>query len=187
MEEEKRGTGANATENRNIYRRGADDGLWLGLYLTVIFALMVASVSHPAFNIPGLGMMLGVPFLTYYYLRRTHVDAHGMTSFSALWMQGIVMFGCGCLIFCLLAFVYMRWINPGFINGLMHMAIDSYNQSDVPQAQQLAADFQSLLDNHLVPTPLQLVLGWLWLGMFSGSLLSMIVAVFVRVRRVPLS
>lgn len=172
-------------DNRNIYRRGADDGFYMGLYFTAIFALIVVSVSHPDLNIVALLLMLGVPALTFLFLRRTHVAAHGLTSFSALWMQGIVMFGCGCLIFSLLAFIYLRWVDTGFVASMVRMAIDLYSNPAVPDGQEMASTLQSLIDRHLLPTPLQLVLGWLWLGMFTGSLLSLLTAVAVRLLPVP--
>ena len=84
---------------KNIYARGADDGAWMGLYLVAIFGCLAASSVAPIASVPAVVLMLGVPFLTYYFLRRTHRAAYGLTQFSALWMQGIVMFACGALIF----------------------------------------------------------------------------------------
>ena len=108
-------------KTKNIYARGADDGFWLGLYFSVLFGVTVVSLSLPLLNIIAVAMALGVPFLTYFFLRRTHVAAHGMTLFSALWMQGITMFACGCLIFGAVSFTYLRWIDPEFLVRVLRM------------------------------------------------------------------
>lgn len=172
---------------KSIYLRGAEDGAWLGLYLIVIFALMVGSLNYPILNIPGFAMMIGVPFLTYFFIRRTHVAAHGISAFSALWMQGIVMFGCGSLLLSAFGYVFMRWISPGFIVGLLQQAQDVYSGLPDETAQEMAKEIGLLLESRYVPTPQTVVMGWLWLGMFSGSLLSMVIAGLARIKRVPIS
>lgn len=170
---------------KNIYARGADDGFWLGLYLCALFFLCVGAFTMPALNIVTLVLMAGVPALTYFFLRRTHVAAHGMTVFSALWMQGIVMFACGCLILGAVSFVYLRWLDPGVINRALLEAIKIYEQQPGEAAAETASELRLLAETRGVLTPLNLTFGWMWLGMLTGSILSMIVSVFVRLRRVP--
>lgn len=169
---------------KSIYARGADDGFLLGLYLSVLFLLTVAAVYVAFADVLVVAMIIGVPFLTYFFLRRTHVAAHGLTSFSALWMQGITMFACGSLIFGTVSFVYLRWIEPGFLGDVLRMGIDYYRASPVEAANAIADELQSVIDNNAVPSALNVSLGWMWLGMFSGSILSMAVAVVVRIRKV---
>ena len=170
--------------NKNIYARGADDGFWLGLYLCVIFALAVASLTVPVLNIPAAAMALGVPFLTYFFLRRAHIAAHGLTVFSALWMQGITMFACGSLIFGAASFVYLRWIDPGFILRVLQTGVDVYNASPSEGAHMLASELQMIINSKAIPSALTVVFGWIWLGMFSGSILSMLTAAIVKLRKI---
>lgn len=171
-------------KTKNIYARGADDGFWLGLYFSVLFGVTVVSLSLPLLNIIAVVMALGVPFLTYFFLRRTHVAAHGMTLFSALWMQGITMFACGCLIFGAVSFTYLRWIDPEFLVMVLRMGVEFYNASDAEGAQMLASEFQMIIDSKVLPAASDVVFGWMWLGMFSGSILSMFIAAIVRLRKV---
>ncbi|MDE7141610.1 MAG: DUF4199 domain-containing protein [Muribaculaceae bacterium] len=172
---------------KTIYARGADDGLWMGLYITAVMALICGSMALPLLQIPAFALALGVPFLTYFFLRRTHVAAHGMTVFSALWMQGIVMFACASLIFGAVAFVYLRYVNPGFIESVFAYLIDFYGQADSEGAQALADELRMVADGNAYPRPAVLVLGEMWSIMFSGSLLSMVVGAVARIRRVPVS
>lgn len=170
---------------RSIYERGASDGAWLGLYLSVMFALSVGSLYVGLLNIPVLAMGLLVPFLTYRFLRRTHVACHGLTTFSALWMQGIVMFGCGSLIFAAAAYIFMRWLHPGFILDTLRMGVEFYRNTPMEGGASMADMFQEIIDNRLIPSPMDIALMWLWLGTFTGSVLSMFVTLVVRIKRVP--
>lgn len=171
---------------KNIYARGADDGAWIGLCFVVLFVFMALSFSMPLASIPAMALMAGVPALTYFFLRRTHVAAHGMTVYSALWMQGITMFACGALIFGLAAFVYLRWVDPGFIRNLIVTAADYYATLDDPTGQYavMAGELEMIVKSNAVPTVGTVVLAWMWLVIFSGSLLSMIVAALVKARKV---
>lgn len=174
------------SQKKTIYTRGAEDGAWMGFYLIVLMGAMIASLNSPLFGIPTLALMAGVPCLTYFFLRRTHVAAHGMTVFSALWMQGIVMFACGSLLLCLAGYVYMRWLDPGFIVEVLQKAAEAYEAVPDANAQEMAEELRTLLASRYVPAPQTLIMGWMWLGMFSGSLLSLVVAAIVRLKRVPL-
>ena len=83
---------------KNIYARGADDGFLLGVYFVVLASAMA----------------VGVPVVCYIFMRRSQRAAHGLLTFSALWMQGIVTFACGSLIFGAAGLVYLKWIDPQF-------------------------------------------------------------------------
>ena len=95
---------------RSIYERAGSDGAWLGLWFTAIFGLSVASMRAGLLNIVVLTMALLVPFIAYRFLRRTYVESHGLVTYSALWMQGILTFAAGSLIMSAAAFIFMRWI-----------------------------------------------------------------------------
>lgn len=172
---------------KNIYARGADAGAWMGLCLVALFGCMVASMHVALFSAPALALMVLVPVLTYLFLRRTHVAAHGMTVFSALWMQGIVMFACASLIFGAIAFVYLRYVNPGFVAMVFEYLADFYRQTGDEGAGALADELQTVIDKNAYPRPAVIVIGEMWSVMFSGSLLSMVVGALARIKRVPVS
>ncbi|MBD5226188.1 MAG: DUF4199 domain-containing protein [Bacteroidales bacterium] len=171
---------------KNIYARGADDGAWMGLCLVALGGCMAGAMHTALLSVPAFALMAAVPVLTWFFLRRTHIAAHGMTVFSALWMQGITMFGCGALIFGLAAFVYLKWVDPDFIATVLSTAAGYYENIDDPtgNAAELADELEAIVKNHAVPSSGSVVLSWMWLIVFSGSLLSMVVAAVVKLRGV---
>lgn len=172
---------------RSLYERAAGDGAWLGLWFTVLFLLSVASMKMALLNIIVLTMALMVPFIAYRFLRRTYVASHGLMSFSAVWMQGILTFAAGSLILCAAAYIFMRWIYPDFILDTLRLGIEFYEHEPGGAGADLAAEFRAIIDNRLVPSPVSIAMVWLWLGLFSGSVLSMFLAAVVRIAKVPIS
>ena len=179
-------TASNSTSYKNIYARGADDGLWLGIYLCSLFGVCVAALSVDFLNVVAFALIAGVPALIYFFLRRTHVQAHGLTGFSALWMQGIVTFACACLIFGAFSFIYLRWIDPQLILRAINSAIEAFRTTYAEGSSQMIKELEFIAANPILIAPLNLAFGWMWLGMFSGSILSLLVAGLVRLRRVPI-
>lgn len=172
---------------KNIYARGADDGLWLGIYLCVLFFSCVGSLSIPMLNVLAFTLIVGVPPMVYFFLRRTHVAAHGMTSFSALWMQGIMMFGCACLIFGAVSYVYLQWVDSTLLIRAIDQAVEAYRAQPSEAASELVHELEMISETPSILSPLNVTFGWMWLGMFSGSILSMIITSVVRLRRVPIN
>ena len=170
---------------KSIYARGADCGLWLGLCFIAIFLLSALSLRYPLLNIGALAAAIAVPVISYRFLRRTHTDAHGLTTFSALWLQGIVMFACGALLMGAVAFVYMRFINPGFIAQIFQAAADYYSDFGTPEGDELATQIGNIIKHHRLPRISDFVLMWIWGTVFSGSVLCMILAAVARSRRIP--
>lgn len=177
--------GSGKARPRSIYERAGSDGAWMGLWFTAIFGLSVASMRMPLLNVVVLTMALLVPFVAYRFLRRTYVDSHGLATYSALWMQGILTFGAGSLILCASAFIFMRWIYPDFILDTLKMGVEFYRNEPMGAGSELAEEFQTIIDRRLAPSPFTIAMVWMWLGLFSGSVLSMFLAAVVRIAKVP--
>lgn len=170
---------------RSIYERAGSDGAWLGLWFTALFGLSVVSMRAALVNVVVLAMALMVPFIAYRFLRRTYVDSHGLLTYSAIWMQGILTFAAGSLILCAVTYVFMRWIYPDFILDTLRMGIEFYRNEPTGAGAELAGEFQTIIDRRLTPSPFTVSMVWMWLGLFSGSVLSMFLAMIVRVTKVP--
>ena len=54
MNVQKGGRNMASRKIKNIYARGADDGLWMGLYLTLVFGVTVMSLNVGVLNLVAL-------------------------------------------------------------------------------------------------------------------------------------
>lgn len=171
---------------KSPFRRGADDGVIMGLLLIIVFFTGSQSFKYTlAADLTPILMLAGVPLLTFFLLRRSYVRDNGLTLFSSLWMQGIVTFFCGSLILAIVMYAYMRWGNPGFMREMVVHMTEFYDAMPVtPQSREVSQIFHTMLDENTFPSPIDVAIESIWLGVFSGSLLSMLAALAARARRV---
>ncbi len=171
---------------KSPFRRGADDGLLMGILLVAVFFTGSQSFRYTlASDLTPILMLGGVPLLTFFLLRRSYIRDNGLTLFSSLWMQGIVTFFCGSLILAMFMYCFMRWIEPDFMRETVaHIAEFYDSMPDNPQGQEIARVFHTMLDENVFPSAISVAVESIWLGVFSGSLLSMLAALAARARRV---
>ena len=113
---------------KSIYTRGAEDGAWMGLLFIAAVALQTLAQGSLLATLIADVLLVAVPAVLWVMLRRSYRYDRLLTTFSGLWMHGIMVFLCGSLILGLVAFMYMRFINPGFIYAQARLAVDLYSQ-----------------------------------------------------------
>lgn len=168
--------------NSSPYRRGAIYGLSFGIYLTAIFFAVSYMFDYPMLALPGFLLMIGVPVLIYIYLRRSYIEDRGMTIYSSLWMEGIAIFFFGGLLASFVAVIYMRWIEPTFVDSRIDAMIELYSQNEVARGQDAVDILMRAREQNLIPKPIDIAVESLWAIVFTGSLLSMLMALLVRAR-----
>lgn len=171
------------TSKYNPYRRGADDGFLLGAYFVLLFFALAFSMQVSVLGMLAMGMILAVPAIVYLMLARSFRAQGGLATFSSLWMQGIVSFFGGSLILAVVMMIYLRWIDPSFMVDRLSEAIQVYRDIDQPRATEVADTLQLVIDQNIVPSATDVALEIIWAGVFTGSLLSMLIALLVRARR----
>lgn len=169
---------------RSPYRRGADNGLVIGIYLTALFFSTMYAVNLPVLSLVSLCLMAAIPFVVYAMLRRSYVSDSGTTPFSSLWMQGITAFLCGAMISGVVAVIFMRFIRPGFFDDWIDSMISFYSATDWDRGKELAEILTAARDQHLFPRVIEITIDMMWLMAFSGSMLSMLMALLVQARSV---
>lgn len=75
-----------------VYREGANKGVIVGVYLSVIFLCAVLSDYVPLLSLVAILLMLGVPFFIYRIMNFIYKKYQRVADFSSLWMLGIALF-----------------------------------------------------------------------------------------------
>ncbi len=165
------------------YRRGADDGLIFGLYLTAMFFASIFAGSFAPLSLLGAVMMAGVPVVIYFFMRRYDRSLGPAATFAMLWMQGVVIFFCGMLIAGTALVVFMKWIHPGFVAE--QLTAVAALKGAVPGSQiDLAADVaEKMIEAKFIPAPIDIVTEMLMLAIVTGSMLSMTLSGLFALRR----
>lgn len=163
------------------YQRGAEDGTLLGVYLSVMMACSIAAPSVPLLGLLSTLMMVAVPAVDYVMLRRYYVQERAMVPVSSLWMQGIIAFSCAALITFALTFIYMRWINPSYLTDTIESAIAVLTASGDAEMKAMASQITTSIEQGGNPiTPITYCFTMIWATVFSGSILSLVMALIVR-------
>lgn len=171
-------------QSKSPYRRGARQGILFGMYLTAMFVLSIYSGSIALLGLLFLILIIGVPFVIHRMLRESYVADGGYTTFSSLWMQGIMIFACGALLSTLVALIYFKLINPTYISDQLQGIVDAYNTTKAEALQQYAQTAKLMLENKAVPSAGTWVMAMFWFIIFTGSLLSSVISAIVRSHKV---
>lgn len=175
----------NQTSAKSVYRRGADDGFWFGIYLSVLFVALANSIYYPLAGLACFVMILAVPVIIYIRLRQSYRADACRSFFSALWLNGICIFFFGSILMALTAYIYLRFIDPSYMVNFADVASAYYSSLNSPDAQTLAVLLQKAKASHTLPTPGYVAVQIIMLGVFTGSILSMIVTAIVRATTRP--
>lgn len=161
---------------------GARNGVVTGIYLTILFILSVITPGTPLEGVLSTAMAIAFPVLVYRIIRRDMALTGGSASTGTLWLDGLVSIMCGALIAGAVLLVYLRWIDPGFLGNRWDTLVSQMAESPDPAMQEMAEDFTTASANGFVVSPVMFVMTLLWGAAFSGSLLSLLLAVAVRMR-----
>lgn len=159
----------------SVYRRGAEDGLVFGAYLSAVVLSIMLTVHIPMLSLLSVVLIAGVPFLAYRYLRRG-VRLRGNTErFFEVWMHGISLFFFGALIMGVVMYVYMRLLDPNYITANIKQAIIVLRDNG-GDGIETARKLQYMLDHKTLPGAIHLTFGTMWLVILSGSILTMLLS-----------
>lgn len=171
---------SSSSKARTIYDRAALNGLFMGVYFSVLFLGMVGSMRFEVLNLPVIFMIAATPFIVFRQMRRTHVAARGLESFSGLWMQGILTFCCGSLILCAVSYAFLRWCYPEFIYDSCVKISRMYLTTPELQKDDIYNIAEAIVNNRYTLRAADMAVAYFWMGSFTGSVLSMILALIVK-------
>ncbi len=160
----------------SVYRRGAEDGLVFGIYLAVLIVSMMLSVHFVALSLVAMALAIGVPVLVYRYMRRGVAGHPDGGRFAETCMHGISLFFFGALIMGVVMYVYLHFFDDTYIVDNMRRAIIMLKQSGSADNIALAHKLQNIIDHKLIPGVMQFVFTTIWFVVFTGSILSMLLA-----------
>lgn len=166
--------------SKSVYKYAAEAGLPVGLYLSLMSACFLLSLEAPFLPTLLLPLAIGFPFLLAWHMRRMGRAEPSYMRVSALWLCGIYTVIFGTLICCLLSALYLVAVDPGFLGRYVSEALATIESG--PAASQYADTAELIrkaLDSKMVPTPTEFVSTMGWLTCFSGSVLSLVIAMIL--------
>lgn len=170
---------------KSVYRQGAEYGAWFGVYLTVMALAIMYGFTHTILMLAAMAMMVAVPAVVYPMLRRYRSQMRGYAPFASLWMLGLMIFICGSLICGAVTYVWMQYVMPTFIYDQVMAAIDVYKAVPGESAAEMVRIMETIVERHALPSAMEVVVQMVMLTTFLGSLVSMVLAFILGMRRIP--
>lgn len=167
-------------QKKSIYSYAAAAGLPAGLYLTLMSASLLLSVRIPSIVMFLIPLAIGFPFMLWFLMRNISKAEPTYNKFSSLWLGGIYTVIFGTLICLLLSGLYVVFIEPGFVHMYVMNAIEAIESTSVaPEYEQTLALMREAIEARILPTGLEFLLSMAWLTCFSGSVISLFIAMLI--------
>ncbi|MDP4277996.1 MAG: DUF4199 domain-containing protein [Bacteroidota bacterium] len=159
------------------YKFAANYGLILGLYLAILYLTQIFFKSNAFLNtLYSLGM-LGVPVVCYFLTKRyRELGCNGSIRFGQAWSFGVWLFLFAGLIMSVVYFIHFQYIDPDYISNVFNQTLVMLEQLKYDQAS-----LDALADNG-IPTPIQMVISYLFAYIIGGAFLFLFVSPLVAKR-----
>jgi len=156
------------------YKFAADYGLILGGYIAFFYCLQLLFGANAVVSLLNFIGMIGTPFLCYqlvkYYRDK---GCNGFINFAQAWSFGIWLFLFAGLIMAVVYFVHLQWIDPAYMTNIFNQTLDALEKMNYDQKMM------DTLASTPIPTPIQIVVTYLFLYVIGGALLFLLLAGFV--------
>lgn len=167
-------------ERRSVFKRGAEFGLPMGLFMSAISISSIFADRLPLLSWVVIILLFAGPWVVWRYQRRYYIEEEYTSEYAALWMLGILMIIYGALITGLVTWGVLQWVRPGYIYETTQRFIDLYSAMPEFKDSELLHVLQHAIDTDSMPTPIEMVMNMFWLVTFSGCLMSAVTAAFAK-------
>lgn len=153
-------------------------GVRMGVFLTVASLLSFLSDYNSLLGIIAFPMLISVPALHYFLLRSVYRRYGCSSSFSSMWMLGIVIFVGGSMICALATYCYLQFFDPDFFyrtaSAMMEVTKDRADTADLYKMLKIS------IEGGLLPSSIDYCVQMMMLTIFTGSILSIFLIPIVR-------
>ena len=154
---------------KSIFQLAAEWGLPFGLYLACAAVASIYADWFPPLALVFLVLVLGSPVVVCYFQRRKFIADDGFTEYAALWMMGIMLFILGGVVASFIVYLVLQFFRPEFMYEQGRLVIEAYK--DMPQMRdsEVLHVIQRMVDERLMPAPIEMVFNAFWFVAFGGS------------------
>lgn len=183
MNQDKETKADKTRSTKSSYRRGAEDGVYFGAILSAVVLSMLLTVRVPFLSLLSIVLIAFVPFMAYKYILRGVYQRGEQGRLSEAWMHGISIFFFGALIMGVVMYVYLRFVDPGFMAVNVKQAVVVLRDSGTEESLSTARRLQYMVDHKMLPNAIEWTFVTMWLVIMTGTMLSVILAAIAHSRR----
>ena len=179
----------------NILQASMTLGTYLGAYIILAYLVSVLTVKYTALSLLAIPLFIGIPFVAFFLIRRFRDSTQApFFPFPVSWMLSILTFLFATVLSCMVAYLYLRFIDNGALaagltarmNEIMQSSqtmtatmtdpaqVEQYNKT-MELMQQTIAWFCSLPASAMTKQLIQSSLMW-------GNIISLIIGLLTAKR-----
>ncbi|MBD5365845.1 MAG: DUF4199 domain-containing protein [Bacteroides sp.] len=166
---------------KTLINIAADYGLVLGALYCITFFGGLYAMRLPWLSFVCLLSAIGVPVTVWIMLKRTWDKSLRTMPFSGMWTEGIVASAFGGILLALATFVYLKWVAPDIMLGALEHQATVWDTAGTEKGHANARALRLMIENGAIPHPSEIALQMVCLVVFSGSILTMILSMLIRV------
>ena len=105
----------------NLLQTSMTLGSYLGAYMILAYLVTVLTIKYPALSLLALPLLLGIPVVAFFLIKRFRDSTQvPFFPFPLSWMISILTFLFATVLSCMVAYLYLRYLDHGALaNGLM--------------------------------------------------------------------
>ena len=114
----------------NILQTSMTLGTYLGAYIILTYLATLLTVKYPAMTLLSLPMFIGIPIVAFFLIRRFRDSTNApFFPFPVSWMISILTFLFATVLSCMVAYMYLRFLDHGALAAGLTARMDLIIQS----------------------------------------------------------
>ena len=114
----------------NILQTSMTLGTYLGAYIILAYLASVLTVKYTALSLLAIPLFIGIPFVAFFLIRRFRDSTQApFFPFPVSWMLSILTFLFATVLSCMVAYLYLRYIDNGALAAGLTARMDMMLQS----------------------------------------------------------
>ena len=131
----------------NILQTSMTLGTYLGAYIILAYLASVLTVKYAAISLLAVPLLFGIPVVAYFLIRRFRDSTKApFFPFPVSWMLSILTFLFATVLSCMVAYLYLRYIDNGALAAGLTARMDMMIQSS--QAMTAAMTDPAQIDQY---------------------------------------
>ncbi|MBR5706760.1 MAG: DUF4199 domain-containing protein [Bacteroidaceae bacterium] len=114
----------------NILQTSMTLGTYLGAYIIMVYFALLLTIRYSILSLLSLPMMVGIPIVAFFLIRRFRDSTQvPFFPFPVSWMLSILTFLFATVLSCMVAYLYLRFLDHGAFAASLTALMDSMKQS----------------------------------------------------------
>lgn len=169
--------------NTSIAQRASVNGIYISSGILLLTLLSALTIWTPIASIFVWLGSFAMPIIIYKLLRRNYQRSNYTIGFAEMWAEGIASFFLGSLLPALVVYLLLKFAFPTFISDQITFTIEQLRQLNTAESEIWLNTMEEICKQGNLPGPVDVAANIISFNIIVGTVLSLFVTPFARMRR----